>query len=267
MEPAQSSTSKILAEKDSGVGWLIFNNPERRNAVDLDMWRAIAATLQDFEKDPSVRVVVMKGAGGKSFVSGGDISQYGEKRKDAEQAENYAKLVGDSRKHLDKLSKPLIAMIQGYCIGGGVAVAGSADIRIASSDAVFGITAAKLGIGYSFENTRKLVNLVGHAFAREMLLTARRFSAEEALRAGLVHRVVPADRLEDAVKQTAQEIAANAPLSLRATKIMLEELASAPDHADMTRVNASIRACFDSEDYATGRKAFLEKQKPVFVGR
>ena len=254
-------------KKEDGVGWLIFNNPERRNAIDLDMWQETAAALDDFESDPSLRVVVMTGAGGKSFVSGGDISQYGEKRKNADQAEEYAKTISTSRARLDKLSKPLIAMIQGYCVGGGVGIASSADIRIASSDAVFSITAAKLGIGYSFENTRKLVNLVGHAFAREMLLTARRFSAEEALRAGLVHRVVPADQLEDAVRQTAAEIAANAPLSLRCTKIMLEELVSAPNHADMSRVNASIRACFDSEDYATGRKAFLEKQKPVFAGR
>ena len=259
-------SDKILSVKTGGLGYVTFNNPERRNAVSLDMWQSVAAVLADFEDDPSVRVIVMRGAGGRSFVSGSDISQFEDLRKSAEQSEVFAKFSSEALKKMSACSKPLIAMIQGYCIGGGVRVAACADIRIASDDAVFGIPAAKLGLGYSFESAEILVGLVGPAFAKEMLFTGRRLSADEALRIGLINGVAPRDSIEAKVAELASEIARNAPLSVRAAKIAVDQAMLAPEKRDMGLVAASIRACFDSQDYAIGRKAFKDKGTPEFTG-
>ena len=260
-------TEKILAEKQGTIGWLTFNNPERRNALSLDMWEAIDEVLKDFESDPAVRVVVMKGAGGKAFVSGADISQFEDQRKNAEQAALYASVSEGAKKRMQALDKPLIAMIQGFCIGGGLGVATNADIRIASDDSRFGIPAAKLGLAYAFDSLRKLVDLVGPALAKEIMFTGRRLNADEALRIGLVNRVVPAEQLEDTVREMAAEIAANAPLTIRSAKITVDQIVRDAEKRDMELVEASFKACFDSADYANGRKAFMEKRTPEFVGR
>jgi enoyl-CoA hydratase len=246
---------------------LTFNNPDRRNALSLEMWQAIGEVMESFENDSDVRVVVMKGAGGKSFVSGADISQFEDKRKDAEQAALYAKVSESAKKRMVTFGKPLIAMIQGFAIGGGLGVAMNADIRIASEDSQFGIPAAKLGLAYAFDSLEKLVNLVGPAMAKEILFTGRRLNAAEALRVGLVNRVVPVDQLESTVRELAAEIAQNAPLTIRSAKITINQIVRDPDKRDMDLVDASFRACFDSADYANGRKAFMEKRKPEFVGR
>jgi enoyl-CoA hydratase/carnithine racemase len=262
----QLSTEKILAEKEDGIGWLTFNNPERRNALSLDMWQAIGEVLENYESDPAVRVVVMRGAGGKAFVSGADISQFEDQRKNAEQAAAYASVSEGAKKRMAMLDKPLIAMIRGFCIGGGLGVATNADIRIASDDSRFGIPAAKLGLAYAFDSLRKLVDLVGPAYAKEIMFTGRRLTAEEALRIGLVNRVVPAEQLEATVREMAAEIAANAPLTIRSAKITIDQIARDPDKRDMELVEATFRACFDSADYANGRKAFMEKRTPEFTG-
>jgi enoyl-CoA hydratase/carnithine racemase len=262
----QLGTDKILAEKKDGIGWLTFNNPERRNAMSLEMWHAVETVLEDYENDPEVRVVIMHGAGGKAFVSGADISQFEDQRKNAEQAEAYAKISEGAKKRLATLSKPLIAMIQGFCIGGGLGIATSADIRIASDDSRFGIPAAKLGLAYAFGALEKLVALVGPAFAKEILFTGRKLDAQEALRIGLVNRVVPADRLEATVREMAAEIVGNAPLTVRSSKITIDQVVTDPDKRDMALVEESFRRCFDSKDYAEGRKAFMEKRTPVFTG-
>jgi enoyl-CoA hydratase len=261
-----AATEKIIAEKSDGIGWLTFNNPERRNAMSLDMWQATAAVLEDFECDASVRVVIMRGAGGKAFLSGTDISQFADQRKNAEQAEAYARISEAAKKRLAALGKPLIAMIRGFCMGGGITVVNTADIRIASEDSAFGIPAAKLGIAYAFDSIDMLIGLVGPAFAKEMLFTGRRLTAQEALGIGLVNRVVPADLLEPTVRELAIEIAGNAPLTIRSAKIAINQAMLAPEYRDMALVEASIRACFNSQDYAIGRKAFLEKRRPEFVG-
>jgi enoyl-CoA hydratase len=262
----ESPISTIIAEKADGIGVLTFNNPDRRNAVSLDMWNAISTVLQEFENDASVRVVIMRGAGGKAFVSGSDISQFEDQRKNAEQSALFAQHSSAALLQMATLSKPLLAMIQGYCIGGGIRVAAAADIRIASEQAIFAIPAAKLGLGYSFESVEKLIGLVGPAVVKELLFTGRRVSAVDALRMGLINQVVSDADLEETVRNLALEIAANAPLTIRAVKIAVTQAMLPPANRNMEMVETSIRACFDSQDYAIGRKAFAQKQVPRFTG-
>jgi enoyl-CoA hydratase/carnithine racemase len=260
-------TEKMQAEKESGIGWMIFNNPARRNATSLEMWEAIADILEDFASDPAVRVVVMRGAGDKAFVSGADISQFEDQRANAEAAARYNMVADGARAAMAALEKPLIAMIRGYCLGGGVAIAMAADMRIAADDACLGIPAARLGIAYGAGYLKKLVDLVGPAHAKEILITARRMSAEEALRIGLVNHVVPVAELEAAVRETCAAIIDNAPLSITANKATIDEILKDPAERDMTRIDELSRLCFDSADYAEGRRAFMEKRKPVWTGR
>jgi enoyl-CoA hydratase/carnithine racemase len=261
------NTDKMLAEKADGIGWMTFNNPARRNATSLEMWQAIAVILDDFAADPAVRVVVMRGAGDKAFISGADISQFESQRADAEAAARYNAVAEGARVAMAALEKPLIAMIQGYCLGGGVAIAMAADMRFASEDSSFGIPAARLGISYGFGYLRKLVDLVGPAYAKEILLTARRFSAEEALHIGLVNRVVPAAELEATLHEVCAAIIDNAPLSITANKATIDEVCKDEAGRDMARIEELGRICFDSADYAEGRRAFMEKRKPVWSGK
>src|SRR6202046_2597077 len=184
------TTSKMIAEKDGAIGRIIFNNPARHNAVSLDMWQALAQIMEDFENDDAIRVIVLSGAGGKAFVSGADISEFKEKRATAEAAELYAKVSESARLALQETVKPRIAMIRGYCIGGGMATALACDIRIAAEGSRFGIPAAKLGLGYAYDGIKKLIDIVGPAYAREIFFTAREFTAEEALGMGRVNRGV-----------------------------------------------------------------------------
>lgn len=261
------NTDKMIAENADGIGWMTFNNPARRNAMSLEMWEAVDVILADFEADDDVRVVVMTGAGGKAFVSGADISEFKEKRNDAEAAAEYAAVSEGARKRMAGLEKPLIAMIDGYCLGGGLAIALNADIRIASDRAQFGVPAARLGIAYAFGSLNKLVALVGPAVASEIMFTAERLPAEDALRIGLVNRVVPADDLEATVRALAGTIVGNAPLSVHASKMTIRDILKDPADRDPDRLAEISKACFDSADYAEGRQAFMEKRQPVFTGR
>jgi enoyl-CoA hydratase len=261
-----SPASKIIGEKADGIGVLTFNNPDRRNAVSLEMWDATVSVLQEFEADASVRVIVVRGAGGKAFVSGSDISQFDDQRKNAEQSALFSQHSAAALRQMETVNKPVIAMIQGYCIGAGVRVAAAADIRIAAYQSVFAIPAAKLGLGYSFESVERLVGLLGPAAVKELLFTGRRLSATEALRLGLVNQVVPAADLEGVVRTLALEIAANAPLTIRAAKTAVTQAMLPIEKRNMELVDASIKACFDSEDYAIGRNAFAQKQVPRFTG-
>jgi enoyl-CoA hydratase len=262
----QVLTSKMIARKDGAIGHLIFNNPARRNAVSLEMWEGVQHILDDFEKDDAVRVIVVSGAGGRAFVSGADISEFAEKRASAEAAAAYSKLSEAARARLEATPKPTIAMIRGYCIGGGVATALSCDVRIAAEGARFGIPAAKLGLGYGYDGIRRLIDLVGPACAREIFYTARQFSAEEALRMGLVNQVVPEDKIENYVNEYCGMIAENAPLTLRAVKIIVREAVKDAGERDMALCARVVEDCFASGDYAEGRTAFMEKRKPVFRG-
>jgi enoyl-CoA hydratase/carnithine racemase len=213
-----------------------------------------------------VRVIVLRGAGGRAFASGADISQFGDQRASREQADAYAKIAGAGRERIGRVGKPVIAAIEGFCVGGGVTVATMADLRIAADSAVFGIPAAKLGLAYGFDSLSQLVGLVGPSCAKELLFTGRRIKADEALRIGLVNRVVPMGELEGAVRELAREIAGNAPLTIRAAKIGIDQLMRDPAVRDMALVEASARACFESGDYAVGREAFLAKRTPEFTG-
>ena len=261
------ATEKVLAEKMSAVGRLTFNNPERHNAMSLEMWEAVSDILADFAADPDIRVVVLTGAGGKAFVSGADISKFEDERASTEAVARYTRATEGAAESLSTIAKPTIAMIAGYCIGGGVAVALSCDLRICSDDSRFAIPAARLGIGYGYAHLRRLVDQVGPAYAKEILFTARRFDASEALAMGLVNRVVPSDRLEATVAEYTDSIAENAPLSLAAAKAVIGEILKDPAKRDLEACDRLVQGCFDSDDYVEGRRAFMEKRKPRFGGR
>lgn len=258
---------KILIRRDGAVGTIVFNQPEKHNALSLAMWQGLVAALDDFEADPAIRAVILRGAGERAFVSGADISEFEGKRQDAEAQKLYDAETRAGRARLAAFPKPVIAAIRGYCLGGGLGLALLADLRLASDDAVFGIPAARLGLAYGVELTARLVATVGHAWARYLLFTADRIGAAEAGRIGLVHRVVAGGRLEEDVAALAQGVAERAPLSQRAAKIVIESLITPGGGGDFRAAEAAVAACFDSEDYREGRRAFREKRPPRFAGR
>lgn len=260
-------TEKLIGRRDGAIGWVIFNNPERRNAVSLDMWEAIPAVLAQFEAEAEIRVIVYQGAGDKAFVSGADIGQFADARANRAANEHYSARSAAASKAMAELTKPSIAMIRGYCIGGGMAIALGCDLRLCSEDSKFGIPAARLGLGYGYGGLKALTDLVGPSLAKEFLFTARHFDAAEALRIGLVNKVTPAAALEAAVRDYAALIAQNAPLTVKAAKLAVREALKDPDRRNLDGVARAVDACFDSEDYAEGRTAFMEKRKPVFRGR
>jgi len=258
-------TERIIARKEGAVGWLIFNNPERRNAISVDMWEAIPTVLSQYEADPEVRVIVLAGAGDKAFVSGADISQFEKERSSADAVQRYEELAEGAAARLQGCDKPLIAMIRGYCLGGGMNIAVLCDIRIAADDARFGIPAAKMGLGYRASSMKNLVDTVGAPFAREIMITARQFTAAEAKQMGMVHHVVAVSDLETFTKKFCEDISANAPLTMKAAKRIIREIVSSDYDAE--KCKAWVKECFDSADYKEGRKAFMEKRKPVFTGK
>ena len=259
------ATENMLAEIDGPIGWMTFNKPARRNAVSLDMWEAIPAILDRFEQDPAVRVIVLKGAGDQAFVSGADISQFEKVRSSQETNEHYEKVSGEASRRLIGCSKPTIAMIQGFCIGGGLAIALGCDIRIANDGAKFGVPAARLGLGYGAAGVNKLMEIVGPSFTKEIFFTARHFSAAEAKEMGLVNRVVADEALEDYTRQYCATIGDNAPMTMHALKHTVAELVRG-EKADLAACEVLVRACFDSQDYIEGRRAFMEKRRPKFEG-
>lgn len=258
---------KIIARKEAGIGWLIFNNPERRNAVSVAMWAAIPEVMADFAADPAVRVIVLTGAGEKAFVAGADISEFEQTRSSAESVAEYNKLGRLAHEALAGVDKPTIAMIRGVCVGGGAAIALSCDLRLAAANARFAVPAAKLGLGYGYEGLKKLVEVVGPAYAKEIFYTARLFSATEAHEMGLVNRVLPLDELEAYVREYCATIAANAPLTIKAVKRMIAQIVNHDEPTDLALCEQLVQECFASEDYIEGRRAFMEKRPPQFQGR
>lgn len=257
---------RILTRRDGHVAHIVFNNPARHNAMSLSMWRGLAAGLAGMADDPAVRVVVLSGAGGRAFVSGADISEFGEQRDSPEAVVAYNRAVDEAEAAVTGFPKPVLAKIAGYCLGGGVGIALGCDIRICSDGATFGIPAGRLGLGYGAEGVARLVQVVGPAAAAEIFMTAERFGAAEALRLGLVNRVVPAAELDNRADALAQVIAANAPLTMQAFKAALGACAGHPDPARAERVGRLVEACYASADYAEGRRAFAERRAPVFRG-
>jgi enoyl-CoA hydratase/carnithine racemase len=259
-------TDLVLARKQDGIGWVTLNNAAKRNAISMAMWEAMAAAFADFTADPLVRLVVMQGAGGRSFAAGADIGEM--ERMGAEgRAAEYTARNAAARAVMDRLDKPLIAMIRGYCMGGGLALALRTDLRIASTDSVFGVPAAKLGIAYATADMERLTALVGPAFAKEMMFTGDNVGAEVALARGLVNRVVAPEALEAEVAALAARIAVNAPLSLRASKFTIDQVTGNPARRDDAGIAEIRRICAESADLREGQRAFREKRPPVFTGR
>ena len=264
---AGTLTERLIAEIQGPIGWITFNNPARRNAISIDMWEAMPKVLDRFEADPQIRVIVLSGAGDKAFVSGADISQFENQRSSAQGVQRYEEISEGAQLRFQQSDKPVIAMIRGYCLGGGINIALTSDLRLAADDARFGVPAAKVGLGYRVSSTKNLVDTVGAANAREILLTGRQFDAAEALAMGLVHLVVPAADLEALVMDTCATLAANAPLTLRTAKRIIRELLKSPAEFDAAGCTALVKQCFESQDYIEGRRAFMEKRKPTFTGK
>src|ERR1043165_3638726 len=255
-----TETPKLLMEKDGALGWIVFNQPEKRNAVSQEMWQAMAEYVAECEKDDAIRVVILRGAG-DHFVSGADISQFKDRRRNAADEEEYRRISGAGSESLARLGKPLVAMIQGFCIGGGVSIAITCDLRIAADDARFGIPAARLGLGYHYKGMEKLMSLIGPANTKELFFTARTdVSPQDALRMGLVNQVVPKADLERFTRDYATTMSRNAPLTLRSAKASVEQLLRPEDGRDYALLDKLIKDCFDSQDYQEGVKAFSEKR-------
>jgi enoyl-CoA hydratase/carnithine racemase len=258
-------TDKILTEQSGEIARIIFNQPEKRNAVSLEMWEAVEAAVTRFQADDSVRILILSGAGGKAFVSGADVSKFESERASAEAVAHYNATTKRVYDLIEAFPKPTIAQIDGFCVGGGVALALSCDLRICGENSQFAIPAAKLGLGYGFEGINRLVNIVGPSFAKEIFFTARRFDAEEARMMGLVNRVVPAEDVGRVAQETAEMIAANAPMTVASVKYIVGQTVTDESKRDLDECAARVKACFDSQDYIEGRRAFLEKRKPNFV--
>jgi len=258
------SQPRLRVERDGPIGRMVFDSPERRNAINGDMWRGIAVAMGDFDSDPEIRCIVLRGEGTVAFAAGADISEFEQRRASDAAIKQSDGLVDAAHHAVEDSQKPVIALIHGFCIGGGLEMALACDLRYAAASSKFAIPAARLGIGYGVHGTNRLVATVGHAAAREIMFTGRRFSAEEAFAMGLVNRVLPDAELDDHVQQIALTLAANAPLSVAASKTTIGALIEA--HGDFAKSRVLIERCMKSEDYIEGRRAFLEKRTPRFKG-
>lgn len=260
-------TDQLIATVEDGVGWLVFNNPERLNAVNFAMKQAIPGVVEAFDQDDEVRVVVITGAGERAFVSGADVTEFGELRSTPDAIRVYDEVTNRMWDSLRELRKPLIALVRGFALGGGLETALRADLRIAAENAQFGIPAVKIGLGFSYDNTEELLRVIGHTKTADLLLTGRRMGADEALACGLVNRVVALDEIEQVVRELAAEVAGNAPLAVRLVKANMQAAHLPAEERDHQRLDALVAECYSSEDYAEGRQALAEKRRPSFTGR
>jgi enoyl-CoA hydratase len=262
-----SPTERVQAWTEGSTLHIRFNNPARHNALSVDMWQAVPPLLAQAERDEAIRLVVFSGAGDKAFVSGADISQFEDMRAAREAVAHYEVMAEEALMAIYRCAKPTLACIRGFCIGGGVNVAISCDIRIAAEDAVFSIPAARLGLGYRLSALKNLVNLVGVGVAKDLFFTARKIQAAEARSVGLVSRTCAPDALPQLLAEYTSALDANAPLTIYAGKRIIQEILEDDADLDRTLCQQLIRNCFESEDYAEGRRSFMEKRKPVFRGK
>ncbi|MDU8945246.1 enoyl-CoA hydratase [Ovoidimarina sediminis] len=258
---------RILLRRSGDVGTVVFNHPQRLNAMRLSMWQALSQAVAELSDMPGLRAAVFQGTGGHAFVAGADISEFKDVRSGRDAVEAYDDAVEAAETAIAALTVPTIAAIRGYCIGGGLGIAVRCDIRLATTSAEFALTPARLGIGYRPAGVKALLRCVSPSVAADLLFSARSLSAAEALEAGLVNRVFRDEDFEKGSSSYISRIAANAPLSVRAAKAALQELVRPVEEQDLTRVEALINACFESEDYSEGHTAFLEKRKPRFTGQ
>ena len=265
--PVPAPEGRLVLHQEDGIGWIVIDHPTRRNALTRAMFEALGAAVRDYAADPAVRVIVLRGAGDKAFISGGDISEFGQNRSTLEAVRAGDAVMLRTYQSMEACAKPTIAMIRGFCLGGGLNVAAACDLRFAADDARFAVPAAKLGVSYRFSAIERLANLVGAANTAEIMFTARQFDAHAALRMGLVNRVLPVAELENWVTDTARTIAANAPLTIAAAKRALREWRKDAASRDLEGCGAAEDACFTSADYIEGRTAFGEKRRPDFKGR
>jgi enoyl-CoA hydratase/carnithine racemase len=261
-----SATERVKTWLEGAVLHIRFNNPEKHNALSVDMWEALPPLLDKAAKDDNVRMVVLSGEGGKAFVSGADISQFEDMRAAKEAVKRYEAMAEAALQGIYEFEKPTVACIRGYCIGGGMNVAICCDIRLASANSVFSIPATRLGLGYRYSAMKNLTDLVGPGHAKDIFFTARRLDAAEALRIGLVNRVTEPDKLDDLLAEYVTAITTGAPLTIKAGKRIIRDVLKTGD-ADMELARRLILDCFESEDYAEGRRAFMEKRKPAFKGK
>jgi enoyl-CoA hydratase len=261
-----AAAPNLTYRTDGPTAWITLDNAARMNAMTAAMWAALPSLIARAASEQDVRVIVVRGAGSKAFCAGADISEF-ETARTAETAAKYDALNEAAFQALVSCPKPVIAMIHGFCMGGGLAIALCCDMRLADEVSQFAIPAAKLGIGYNARWVRPILAAVPPASAKEMLFTGRRFNAAEAVAMGIVSRVVPAAELEAAVRALAIEIAGNAPLTVSTAKLVIDEIVRHPETPDMAKLDAAVETCFESEDYIEGRRAFLEKRKPVFKGK
>jgi enoyl-CoA hydratase/carnithine racemase len=258
---------EVMMKADGAVAWVTISNVARHNAMSRTMWLQLADVVAQVEADNALRVLVLKGDGDKAFVSGADISEFEGRADSKEASDEYARAVAGAERALTNCTVPVIAMINGICMGGGLGLAVSCDLRYASSDARFRMPAARLGLGYGLDNMRRIVNVMGAPGAADIFYTARIFDGVEAERFGLVHRAVDAVALESLVKETAEMVAANAPLTLHAAKLAIRAASHEADAAEEKAVAAAVARCGDSDDYTEGRTAFMEKRVPDFQGK
>jgi len=257
----------LLVEKRGAAGWIVFNQPTKKNAISGAMWRAIPPAMEAFDRDPQVRCIVFRGAGSEAFAAGADISEFESVRSDRSAITEYDELLDRVLHSIQDSLKPSVALIHGYCLGGGLEIALACDLRYCGSLAQFGIPAAKLGLAYNVEGHKRLLETVGHAWAREIMFLGRRYDAFEASGMGLVHRVLPDGELEAYVDGVIETLCRNAPLAIANTKTVLEEYVKSEGEPDMARMRAAIERCAKSADYIEGRRAFMEKRKPRFSGK
>ena len=258
---------ELITRRDGAVGWIVFSNPARYNAMTFDMWKALPQALGAFADDPQVRCIVLAGDGEKAFVSGADISQFEENRASEAARAEYNRTVEAAYVAPILCPKPVVAKIRGICMGGGLGLAAACDLRFAADDAVFRMPAARLGIGYSLTGMRRFVQVLGAANAADIFFSARKFDAQDALRMGFVSRVIPAADLDREVGAYCALIGENAPLSLIAAKAAIREVLNDPAARDPDGLQKLVDACFASDDYREGRTAFMEKRTPQFKGR
>lgn len=267
MTDTAPAAGRIRVSTEDHVGTIVIDSPARRNALSFAMWTALGDALETMAADAGIRCVVLRGEGGKAFASGADISEFDTMRSSPAAVDAYNHACERAMDGLAAFPKPTIAMIEGFCVGGGAALAVACDIRIAARNARFSIPAAKLGVGYDYAGISRLIDVVGPARAKEIFFTARIFDADEALAMNLLNRLVEESKLGDAVAEYAGMIAANAPLTIASVKLSVANALMDPDKRDLAACLAAELACFQSADYQEGKKAFTEKRRPVFNGR